>query len=111
LGDEKNTFKVCGRCLEQLDNKDALDGNHWRCLSSSIWSEVPGVKVVSYRLLHQLRKESWAQDLLDSIYLDDETFAWAKAGLEKETRGTEDLPIDSNGNQLVAGDSIELIKS
>jgi protein PhnA len=48
---------------------------------------------------------------LDSIYLDDETFAWAKAGLEKETRGTEDLPIDSNGNQLVAGDSIELIKS
>jgi protein PhnA len=62
LGDEKNTFKVCGRCLEQLDNKNALDGNHWRCLSSSIWSEVPGVKVVSYRLLHQLRKESWAQD-------------------------------------------------
>ncbi len=48
---------------------------------------------------------------MDSIYLDDETFAWAKAGLEKETRGTEDLPIDSNGNQLVAGDSIELIKS
>lgn len=109
--DETNTFLACNKCLEQLEGKVALDANHWRCLASTIWSEVPGIKVVAYRILHQLNSESWAQDLLDSMYLDDETLAWAKAGLKEEERGTDVAHIDSNGNQLLAGDSVVLIKS
>ena len=108
---ETNTFLSCDICLEQLEGKVALDTNHWRCLASAIWSEVPGVQVVSYRLLYQLSTESWAQDLLDSMYLDDETLAWAKAGLQEDASGTDDAPIDSNGNRLEAGDSVVLIKS
>jgi len=108
---ETNTILACDKCLEQLGSKVALDANHWRCLSSSIWSEVPGAQVVSYRLLQQLSTETWVQDLLDSMYLDDENLAWAKAGLEEVTSGTDDFHMDSNGNQLVAGDSVVLIKS
>ncbi len=108
---ETNTFLACNKCLEQLGSKQALDANHWRCLTSSIWSEVPGVQVVSFRLLHQLSSEAWAQDLLDSMYLDDETLAWAKAGMVEEESGSDDAHIDSNGNQLAAGDSVVLIKS
>ncbi|HMI03864.1 MAG TPA: hypothetical protein VK541_15370, partial [Pedobacter sp.] len=55
---------VCGRCLAQIEKKETLDNKHWQCLSSSMWSEVPGVQVLSWRMLNRLRQESWAIDNL-----------------------------------------------
>ncbi|MBX7181909.1 MAG: PhnA domain-containing protein [Bacteroidia bacterium] len=107
---EQNSFMACSKCQSEIESKET-DPNHWRCLSSSIWSEVPGVQVVSYRMLHRLKGESWAQDLLDSMYLDDETLAWANAGLTEEHEEVGDLHLDSNGNQLQTGDTVVLIKS
>ncbi|MCO4793792.1 MAG: alkylphosphonate utilization protein [Bacteriovoracaceae bacterium] len=58
-------------------------------------------------MLSRLRSESWASDLLEQLYLDDENFKWAEAGLPK---GDEVKAFDSNGAQLLAGDSVTLIK-
>jgi len=62
-------------------------------------------------MLKQLEAESWARDLCDMLYLEEDTKAWAEAGPLAE--GEEDSAvqhIDSNGSVLEAGDSVVLIK-
>ena len=44
---------------------ETADANHWRCLNDSIWSELPAPKVVSWKMLHKLKKLDWTQDLID----------------------------------------------
>lgn len=100
---------VCGTCRNQLLDPSTADPNHWRCLNASIWSEVAAVKVVSWRMLNHLIAESWAADLLDMMYLDEEELEWAKTGMADRT-GTEGSHRDSNGNVLQNGDSVVLIK-
>ena len=95
---------VCQLCQAQLENPDNLDPAHWRCLNESMWSQVPAVQVVVYRLLKKLSGEDWAADLFTMIYLDENTMEWAQAG-ESAT-----VHLDSNGNQLQAGDSVTLIQ-
>lgn len=98
---------LCAICLPQVKGEAELDANHWRCLNDSMWSEVDAVKVLAWRLLNALRSEGWPNDLLDMMYLDEETEKWAKDGIPDE-----DAPIhlDSNGVQLQAGDTVVLIK-
>lgn len=105
---KSNCIQVCGTCNEQLEYSDKIDANHWRCLNDCMWSEVDAVKVVAYRMLHQLKSEGWSQDLIDMMYLEDETMTWAKEGVVDE-----DAPIhkDANGNILTAGDSVVLTQS
>jgi len=76
-----------------------------------MWSEVPGVQVVAWRMLSRLSTESWAADQLDMLYLDDENLAWAKATGDHENGASVDLHKDSNGTILQAGDTIVLTKS
>jgi len=99
---------ICDTCREQIDNPDSVNANHWRCLNDSMWSQVPAVQVMAWRMLNRLRAEGWPQDLLDMMYLEDETRTWAEAGIE----GDEEKVIhrDSNGAILEAGDSVTLIK-
>ena len=59
---------VCTKCQLQLDKKEELEGAHWSCLNESMWSEVPGVQVVAWRMLNRLKNESWAMDALDMMY-------------------------------------------
>ena len=75
---EENCIIVCNTCLVQIEKKATLDQEHWKCLTSSMWSEVPGVQVVAWRMLNRLRTESWAVDQLDMLFLDDDRLAWAK---------------------------------
>ncbi len=110
----ENNILLCATCREQIDNPDKIDIHHWRCLNESMWSEVPAVQVMAWRMLDRLRAESWAQNLLDMLYLDDETLAWAKSGAKSgATESAEDDAVkhlDANGAQLQAGDSVTLIK-
>jgi protein PhnA len=106
-----NAILVCTKCLNQIEKKEELDSNHWHCLSASMWSEVPAVQVVAWRMLNRLKQESWAADNLDMLYLDDEMLAWAKATGDHESDGTVDLHKDSNGNILQNGDTVVLTKS
>lgn len=108
---EDNCIMICDKCRAQIEKKAELDSNHWNCLSESMWSEVPGVQVVSWRMLQRLKNESWAMDNLDMMYLSDEMLAWAKATGDHDTDPAVELHKDCNGNLLQTGDSVVLIKS
>ena len=108
---EENCIIVCNTCLVQIEKKAALDQEHWKCLTSSMWSELPGVQVVAWRMLNRLRTESWAADQLDMLFLDDDRLAWAKATGDHENDGSVDLHKDANGQVLQSGDTIVLTKS
>jgi protein PhnA len=75
-----------------------------------MWSQVPAVQVMAWRMLTRLRSEGWPQDLLDMLYLDDETLTWAKATGVGEDTSNKVVHRDSNGVILEAGDSVVLIK-
>jgi len=108
---EENCILICAKCTAQIEKKEELDSKHWQCLAESMWSEVPGIQIVAWRMLNRLRNESWAMDNLDMLYLDDEKLAWAKATGDHESDGSVDLHKDSNGHVLQNGDSVVLIKS
>lgn len=109
-GSPDQSVLVCDTCLAQIENPEKMDAHHWRCLNDSMWSQTPAVQVMAWRMLSRLRHEGWPQDLLDMLYLDEETQAWAKA-MDRETVKEEVLQyIDSNGVALSAGDSVTIIK-
>lgn len=107
---EEHSILICETCSSQIENPDTMDANHWRCLNDSMWSTVPAVQVMAWRLLNRLRAEGWPQDLLDMLYLDDETLAWAKATGEDQDEEEAEKHKDSNGVELQAGDTVVLIK-
>jgi len=100
---------ICATCSDQIENADNVDANHWRCLNDSMWSQVPAVQVMAWRMLTRLRAEGWPQDLLDMMYLEDDVKTWAEAGAETSE---EDAVVhkDSNGVVLASGDTVVLIK-
>ncbi len=97
-------------CLEQIENPEKMNPNHWRCLNDSMWSEIPAVQVMAWRMLSRLKSEGWPQDLLDMLYIDEDTLSWAQATGEGKDSTTEIKHLDSNGGLLQAGDSVVLIK-
>jgi protein PhnA len=108
---EDNCIMICAKCEAQVEKKEELDGNHWKILSETMWSEVPGVQVVAWRMLNRLRNESWAADNLDLLYLDDEKLNWAKASGDHVNDGSVDLHKDAYGVVLHSGDTVVLTKS
>ena len=107
--DIANSILLCSNCHEQIEDPEKVDVNHWRCLNDSMWSETPAVQVMAWRMLTRLKTHGWPSDLLDMLYLDEETLAWAKSNGDAD--GDKPKHIDSNGNILQAGDSVVLIKS
>lgn len=109
-GNIDDSILICNTCREQIENPEKTEVNHWRCLNDSMWSQIPAVQIVAWRMLSRLSSEGWPQDLLDMLYLDEEKLAWAQAtgeGLSKEDRV---IHKDSNGEELTAGDTVTLIK-
>ncbi len=100
---------ICEACHEQIENSEKVDAHHWRCLNDSMWSQVPVVQVMAWRMLKRLSAEGWPRDLLDMLYLDDETLAWARAGEEGDDAPAAKY-LDCNGAELSAGDNITVIK-
>ncbi|MFA6628240.1 MAG: PhnA domain-containing protein [Sulfuricurvum sp.] len=104
----ENSLYLCADCRDRIDNL-ALDTDHWRCLNESMWSTVPAVQVMAYRILSALGD----QDRLEMLYLEDDLLSWAKAGaLNGRTASPEgkESVCDSNGTLLSEGDSVTLIK-
>ena len=106
----KEIVHSCGTCIEQIEDPEKTDPNHWRCLNDSMWSEHEPVKVIAWRMLSRLRNEGWPKDLLDMLYLEEETLTWAQATGEGEDPEDKLIHRDSNGVVLQAGDSVVLIK-
>lgn len=110
-GNMDDAVLVCSKCLAQIEKREEPDSNHWQCLTTSMWSEVPAVQVMAWRMLNRLRHESWAAEQLDMLYLDEEKLAWAKASGDHESDGTVDLHRDCYGAILQNGDNVVLTKS
>ncbi len=97
---------LCSTCKPDIESGN-INGEHWRCLNDSMWSPVPAVQVLAWRLLKKLNTD-WSRDALDMLYLDEETQIWAEAGLSAEA--DQVVHKDSNGAVLAAGDSVVVIK-
>lgn len=103
-GSIDKTILICSKCNTQLQDMENLDANHWHCLNDSMWSEVDGVKVIAYRVLKTLGN----QDLVDMMYLEDDTKQWAEEGLFEAANKL--VHRDCNGVILEAGDTVNIIK-
>ena len=104
------SIMACSTCVDQIENPDNVDLNHWRCLNDSMWSEQIPVQVVAWRMLSRLRSAGWPQELLDQMYLEEDNLAWAQATGEGEDDENKIIHHDSNGVILETGDSVVLIK-
>lgn len=109
-GGVDGSLLACSTCIEQIENSEATDANHWRCLNDSMWSEFRAVKVVAWRMLHRVKKDGWSQDLLDMMYLEDEELRFAEATGEHLDESEKIIHRDVNGAILQAGDNVVLIK-
>lgn len=107
---EDKSVLICTTCQTQIEDPAQTDPNHWRCLNDSMWSPVPAIQVLAWRMLTRLRGEGWPVELLEMLYLEEETLAWAQATGEGEEKEEAIKHVDSNGVQLQAGDAVVLIK-
>jgi protein PhnA len=82
--DLARTIFVCGICKDQLEHPKKIDPNHWHCLHKSVWSEIMAVQVTSVAMLHKLKNEDWATELLELLYLEPEVSAWVEAALAED---------------------------
>jgi protein PhnA len=105
-GGADESILACTTCIDQIENPGNEDQNHWRCLNESMWSEHIPVQVVSWRMLSRLRNN----ELVEQMYLDEDTLAWAQATGEGEEDENKVIHRDSNGVILETGDSVVLIK-
>jgi len=101
-GSDEQSIYICTNCKTQIES-DTLDESHFNCLNDAMWSEVPAVAVMSYRLLNSLGR----QDLVDMMYMEDDVKAWAEAGISNEEKL---VYKDANGVILQAGDTVVITK-
>jgi protein PhnA len=109
-GSAEQAVLLCATCREQVDSPEKMDVNHWRCLNDSMWSQVTAVQVMAWRMLTRLRGEGWPQELLDMLYLDEETLAWAEATGREAGEEASLKHVDCHGAELAAGDTVTLVK-
>jgi protein PhnA len=105
-----NAVLLCDTCRGQIEGKQEWQPERWRGLSETMWSTTEPVQIMAWRVLKQLSGESWAQDLLDMLYLDDDILARAQAGLAASDGEESIVHRDSNGAVLAAGDTVTLTK-
>jgi len=76
--DIERTLLVSEECCEMLEHPERLAGRSWQCLAEAVWSEMPAVQVVAWRMLAELAKrEDWASEVLDGVFLEPEVELWA----------------------------------
>jgi protein PhnA len=99
-----NQVAVCNTCLSVIDSKDA--SFHWRCLEGSIWSQEPSVQVLSYRILQNYKMESWAENSINAVDIDESMMQWAMSAFE-----IAEVHKDAFGNVLENGDNVVLTQA
>ena len=53
-GSADESIIACSTCIEQIEDPEKTDPNHWRCLNDTMWSQVPAVQVMIWRMLSRL---------------------------------------------------------
>lgn len=102
----ENCILITQNLKNQLDNPETTNLTDWRGLSDSMWNENLPVQIVSWRMLSRLKNH----DLLEMMFLDEDALEWAKATGEGDDEDGKIVHKDSNGNILLDGDSVVLIK-
>jgi protein PhnA len=102
----ENCILITKNLRNQIENPETTNVNDWRGLSDSMWNENLPVQIVSWRLHARLKN----RDMLEMMYLDEEALKWAKATGEGDDDEGKIVHKDSNGNILLDGDSVVLIK-
>lgn len=109
--DEDATILISQKALAQIEKQEEPDAKYWEnILLTAMWSEVPAVQVVAWRMLNRFKNETWAADALDILYLEDNTLEWAKASGDHLNDGVVEFHRDVNGTILQNGDSVTLVK-
>lgn len=102
----ENCILITKSLKSQIENPETTNPNDWRGLSDSMWNENLPVQIVSWRMHARLKN----MDLLEMMYLDEDALEWAKATGEADDDEGKIIHKDSNGNILLDGDSVVLIK-
>ncbi len=100
----ENQVAVCETCKKAME--DTNSGFHWRCTEGSIWSPYASVQALSFRILNQYKEEAWANDLINTVDLDENTIQWALSAFE-----VKELHKDAYGNVLEPGDNVVLTQA
>ncbi|MGL4400986.1 MAG: phnA protein [Luteolibacter sp.] len=78
--DIERTLLISEACHAVIEHPKRLQGREWQCLAEVVWSELPAIQVVAWRMLNELAKrEDWAREVLEEVFLEDEVEAWAKS--------------------------------
>lgn len=76
----ERTLLLSEACHEVLEHPSRLAGRAWQGLGEMVWSEQAAVQVVAWRMLRRLaKKEDWAREVLDEVFLDEEVEVWAQS--------------------------------
>jgi protein PhnA len=102
----ENCILITKALKDQIENPETMNPNDWRGLSDSMWNENLPVQIVSWRMHARLKN----MDMLEMMYLDEDALEWAKATGEADDDEGKIVHKDSNGNVLLDGDSVVLIK-
>jgi protein PhnA len=100
---------LCPNCNTSIGSNDYSITENWRGIQGSIWSEVPAVKVLSYKIAQQLPATDWAQEVMDSAYLNEAELAWANS--EADAVANVVIHKDAYGVVLQTGDNILLTEN
>lgn len=100
----ENQVAVCDTCFNTLNAKDK--GSYWSFLEGTIWNPEPSIQALSYRILHTYKDEDWANNIIASVDIDEDTVQWAISAFE-----AADVHKDAFGNTLENGDNIVLTQS
>lgn len=105
-----NQVVLCAHCYDAVSTDIYSDTNHWHAFTGSIWSEVPAVQVLSYKILSKLAPaEEWAQETIEPIYLEEAVMQWA--GAEDAQQAAILVHKDAYGVPLEAGDTVILTQN
>ena len=99
-----NQVALCDTCLHAMDEEGK--SHYWRVLEGSIWSMEPAVQALSYRLLQKYKEEDWANNLINSVDLDENVVQWAMSAYD-----VADVHKDAFGNVLENGDNVVLTQA
>jgi protein PhnA len=102
----ENCILISKFLKDQIENPETTNANDWRGLSDSMWNENLPVQIISWRMHARLKN----MDMLEMMYLDEDALEWAKATGEADDDEAKIVHKDSNGNILLHGDSVVLIK-
>lgn len=100
----ENQVALCDTCFNAIESK--ADGTYWSFLGGSIWNPEPSVQALSYRILQLHKDEDWANDIITSVELDENTIQWAMSAFE-----AADVHKDAFGNTLENGDNVVLTQA